>query len=270
MTQAAMYLPPRSGMRATGRISSSSAQPLKPRNGKCFRLTLVTILTLSVGILLIQNFDLVYGFVNRPITKVRIENQWQHVSDKDVSKMLTEYMGSGFFNFDVNSVKQVLENHPWVMRASIKKLWPDSLSLELTEQVAIARWGEAQLLNQKGEIFHPGFGHLTALPTINGPEGTQMQVMEQFQAINRLLFPAGMKLTGLTLSTRGSWDLNVNTEMEIAVGRTSVFEKLQRFIDFYTAQPSIQTADYRSVDLRYDNGIAIKRAQGDFSEVAIR
>ncbi|MDA1371589.1 MAG: cell division protein FtsQ/DivIB [Proteobacteria bacterium] len=270
MMQEAVYLPPRSGMRASGRISSSSAQPLKPRNGKSGRMALVIILLLSIGILLIQNIDQVYGFVNRPITKVRIENQWHHINDEDVSKMLVDYMGSGFFNIDVKGVKQVLEKHPWVMRASIKKLWPDSLSLELTEQVAIARWGQSQLLNQKGEIFHPRFVQLTALPALNGPEGTQIQVMEQFQAINRLMFPAGMKLTGLTLSTRGSWALSVNNEMEIAVGRTNVFEKLHRFIDFYTAQPSIQTADYRSVDLRYDNGIAIKKVQGDFPGVAIR
>ncbi len=271
MAQAAVHIPARSGMRATGRISASTVQPLRPRNSRKGLLTLTTILMVCVGILIQQNFSQVSGFINRPITKVRIENVWQQISEAEVRILLIDFMGSGYFNFDVAGVKQKLEQHPWVERASIKKLWPDSLSLDLTEQVAIAHWGNTQLLNQKGEIFQPpGMERLSTLPILSGPEATQLQVMEQYQAINQLLFPSGLRLTGLELSPRGSWELNLNDSLRIVAGRSDVFEKLNRFIGFYDAQPSTQTAAYKVVDLRYENGIAIEKLTKELAGVAAR
>ena len=80
-------------------------------------------------------------------------------------------MGTSFFAFDVLGAKQSLEEHPWVRRAFAKKVWPDTLVLEIQEEIAIARWGEGQLLNQFGEIFEPPGRRRTAgLPLLVGSE----------------------------------------------------------------------------------------------------
>ena len=47
-------------------------------------------------------------------------------------------------------------------------------------------------------------------------------------------------------------------------------EKLNRFIGFYDAQPSTQTAVYKVVDLRYENGIAIENLTNELAGVAAR
>ena len=271
MNQSTVQIPNRSGIYATRKIPGSRARSLKLMDRKKILLVLTGFLLLCFGVFLQQNFDRAVGFINRPISKVRIENQWQHIREEEVSWLLAEFMGAGFFNFDMDGVKRILEQHSWVQHATIKKLWPESISLHITEEVAIAQWGQSQLLNQNGETFKPiGIESLNALPLLNGPEESQLRVMEQYQAISQLLLPSALRLTGLTLTLRGSWELVLNEELTVAAGRTDVFEKLQRFVEFYAGQPATRTVGYRSIDLRYDNGIAIKSASDKITGVAVR
>lgn len=271
MNQSTVQIPNRSGIYATRKIPGSRARSLKLMDRKKILLVLTGFLLLCFGVFLQQNFDRAVGFINRPISKVRIENQWQHIREEEVSWLLAEFMGAGFFNFDMDGVKRILEKHSWVQHATIKKLWPESISLHITEEVAIAQWGHSQLLNQNGETFKPiGIESLNALPLLNGPEESQLRVMEQYQAISQLLLPSALRLTGLTLTLRGSWELVLNEELTVAAGRTDVFEKLQRFVEFYAGQPATRTVGYRSIDLRYDNGIAIKSVSDKMTGVAVR
>lgn len=223
-----------------------------------------------VALVMVQNRAGISGFLNRPVSKVRIENQWQRISEAEVGKVLAPFMGNGFFDFDVVDAKEELERHPWIFQASVTRIWPDSLSLHLTEQVAIARWGDDQLLNQYGKLFQPEKSRESnSLPLLTGPEDSQETVMLQYQKLNQILFPAGLRLSGLSLSKRGSWEYLLNEQMQVAAGRDDVFEKTQRFIDFYTSQPPQQSSRFRSIDLRYGNGIAVRDIESTFTGVAI-
>jgi len=116
----------------------------------------------------------------------------------------------------------------------------------------------------------PAAWNPAGLPALSGPTDSHNLVMEQFQLVSQLLFPAGLRLTGLRLSPRGSWDLQVNDSMEVAAGRTEVISRLNRFVEFYRAWPPAQMASIESVDLRYDNGIAVKTAPQKPVAVALR
>jgi cell division protein FtsQ len=260
-----------SGIHSTRRNSFSGNQPLNSKtSSKRGSYVLVGVLV-CVVLVTIQNRAGISGFLNRPVSKVRIENQWQRVSEAEVSKLLSPFMGNGFFDFNVSEAKQELELHPWVLQASVTRIWPDTLSLHLTEQVAIARWGEQKLLNQYGELFQPErLLELDSLPLLTGPENSQERVMLQYQKLNQILFPAGLRLSGLSLSKRGSWDYLLNEKIHVAAGRDAVFEKTQRFIDFYMGQPPEETSQFHSIDLRYGNGIAVKNVASEFTGVAIR
>jgi len=260
-----------SGIRSTRRKTSSRNQPLRPRSSGNRGLYVLAAVLVGVALLMVQNRAGISGFLNRPVSKVRIENQWQRISESEVSEVLAPFMGNGFFDFDVVEAKEELEMHPWILQASVTRVWPDSLSLHLTEQVAIARWGSEQLLNQYGELFQPEkLLELNSLPLLTGPEESQETVMLQYQKLNQILFPAGLRLSGLSLSKRGSWEYLLNEQMQVAAGRDDVFEKTQRFIDFYTSQSVEQSSQFLSIDLRYGNGIAVRDTESNFTGVAIR
>ena len=87
--------------------SSSSAQPLKPGHGKKLMLAILVLIMITSLILVIQNRDDIGQHVNRPISKVKMDKQWQQVTEQEIAQMITGYMGVGIFNFDVIEVKDV-------------------------------------------------------------------------------------------------------------------------------------------------------------------
>jgi cell division protein FtsQ len=258
-----------SGMRAEKRSFNKSSQPLKPVNRTASRVVLGTILFVVLAVTAVNQYGSVVGFINRPISKVRIENQWQQVSESEVGIALSEFMGTGFFN--VRGAKQKLEQMPWVEFVSVKRIWPDTLSLELQEEVAIARWGKASYLNQTGQVISPMTAAVDrSLPTLRGPDGSQIEVMLQYQKLNQLLSPEGLRLTELDYSKRGSWELTLNNTVRVSAGRQDVFENIARLVTFVTTKPGIDLADIASVDLRYNNGFAVKTIERELSGVAVR
>lgn len=244
---------------------------MKPKYSAQRATILVATLCACIGLLVLQNFNEIAHFVNRPITKVRMDVQWQQLNEAEMRLVLRDSMGKGFFDTDVARIKSDVERYPWVAQAAVKRIWPDTLTLQIAEHVAIARWGNGQLLNQFGETFAPAdISSASHLPRLEGPAESQFQVMQQFQQFSQIMFPAGLKITELTLSSRGSWDLVVNETLEIAVGRRDFTEKLERFVDFYVRQPKTITDSFEAIDLRYGNGIAVKSKEQDLTGVAIR
>jgi cell division protein FtsQ len=259
------------GVHAKRRVSIAPRQPLKPRYSARRSGVLLALLLASVGILAQQNRAAIENYINRPVVKIRMDVNWQQLDENEIGNLLAGIIGKGFIDIDVEQVKQRLEQHPWIAQASVQRVWPDSLALEITEHVAIARWRESELLNQYGEIFKPAqLEHLGTLPRLQGPQDSQFAMMQQYQKFSQVLFPSGLRLTELKLSPRGSWDLTLNESMHVAVGRTNLNEKLERFVKFYEAQPKSSSDLFDSIDLRYGNGIAIKNKVGDLTGVAIR
>lgn len=260
-----------SGLRAEKRSFSRSTQPLKPVNRKASRVVFGALLLIGCLIVAVTQYDSVMSGINRPISKIRIENQWRQVNEIEVSAALAEFMGTGFFNFNVRSAKEKLEEMPWVEFVSVKRIWPDTLSLALQEEVAIAKWGESSYLNQSGEVINPNKPSVNqSLPVLVGPEGSQVEVMQQYQRLNQLLFPEGLRLTELSYSQRGSWDLVLNEAIRVSTGKSEVFERVTRLVGFLNSRPDIELAEIASVDLRYNNGFAVKTIQQELSGVAAR
>ena len=200
----------------------------------------------------------VSAFISKPITKVQIENQWQRVSEAEVTERLATQVGVGYFEFDIEAVSASLESLPWVASAELRRIWPDTVALHLKEEVPIAHWGEGKLLNQYGELFAPAdAAQFTDLPKLAGPEQSQERVMQQYKQMSQVLSPVGLRLNGLSLSERGSWKLDASG-IRVEAGRGDVLAKTQRFARFYAQQDRAETARFESVDLRYGNGIAVK------------
>lgn len=256
---------------SAGKRIGVSDQPLNVMPAIRLKYLVLTLLIAGASVLLFQNKDSLAQRMSSPITKVRVENQWQSISEAEVQQIIGKFMGVGYFDFDVQGVRQVLEAHHWIRYASVKKIWPDSVGLQLTEEVAIARWNDSQLLNQYGEIFRPDYiEHLSALPLLTGPNESQAKVMEQYRAVNQLFFQAGLRVTSLAYSERGNWTLVLNDQMQINAGRVDVMNRLARFIDFYSSQSEAAVSTMVAVDLRYENGMAVKHTSEELSGVAVR
>lgn len=241
-------------------LRRNETQKVDKAPGKNRTGLLLVFLALSLLLLLSQYIAEIRALVNKPVQTVLMANPLQRVDEQNVREVLANHLSVGFFALDVQAIKTALEADPWVEKATITRIWPDTLSVAITEEIAIARWGGSALLNQFGETFEPyTMEDDLALPLLNGPQGQQRRVMEQYQTFSQMLFSSGLRIRELSLNERGSWSLRLHNGAEVMIGRNEVVERMQRFVSLYDRHLYSQLDQIEAFDLRYNNGISIRK-----------
>jgi len=254
-----------------GAVPLNRVQPAPAPQRRSRAGMLLLILVALSGVLASQNFQQIGRFISKPIRLVQMENSLQRVDESDVRAVLAAHLGAGYFGVDVRAIKAQLERNPWIEQATITRQWPDTLSVAISEEVAIARWRESSLLNQYGESFEPdSLEHDQALPLLNGPAGTERRVMEQYQLFSQMLFSTGLRIRALDFNERGSWSLVLSNDVRMTLGSNDVLERMQRFVTLYERYLFNEFSLIETVDLRYNHGISIRKKSSMPDGVALK
>jgi cell division protein FtsQ len=122
--------------------------------------------------------------LDRPVRVVSIDGSFQRVSPGQIETAVAPFARQGFMSANLADIQRSVEALPWVDHARIARHWPNSLHVTVIEQTAAARWGEAGLLNTRGELFVRDATHVPAeLPRLSGPEGTESQVAMRYLSV---------------------------------------------------------------------------------------
>lgn len=180
-------------------------------------------------------------------------------TDRQSVEQLVKAVGLGnYFSTDISAIRQSIVAMPWVDDASVSRVWPNGVRVQVREMQPVALWGTGGLLSSRGERFVPAKPIDTAgLPILSGPADRSVQIMEQYRAMNSILRSVGMHIVELQLTERMSWFLRLDNGMKLVVDQTDTIGKLQKFSYLYERQLKPDAARIASVDLRYRNGIAI-------------
>ena len=119
-----------------------------------------------------------------PVHDVTVQGQLEHTTRAEIEAALRGRVSGNFFSVDVVEVRNALERLPWVRRAAVRRVWPDSLEAMLEEHVALARWGERSLVNTYGEGFSGASE--AKLPRFSGPlrsEGSCLGLSHRSHAV---------------------------------------------------------------------------------------
>ena len=214
----------------------------------------------AVGLLAVAGmFSLgVWQLVQMPIERVVVTGDLKRVSRDQLQAMVTESLHGGFLGADLHYIKRPLEQLPWVFRVVIKRRWPNSLEIQVIEQLPIARWGTDGYLNQEGEVFHPPvMESIPGLPLLAGPAASQLLLMQQYIHMQKQLQQLKLQVAELTMNERGGLRARLTNGSELVFGRGDLEGKLQRFLGVYHADLAGRAAQVRSVDLRYSHGVAV-------------
>lgn len=198
-----------------------------------------------------------------PIRNVEINGEFVHLAPAVLQSVAENVVRGGFFNVNVETVRRAVMNEPWVREVTVRRVWPQSLSLEVQEQRAVALWGEGALLNAEGMPFRPDPETFPAgLPRLSGPAGTEHLVLERYRFVAEVLAATGLGVRSLTLSARRSWRLGLASGQEVILGRTQFVERVHRFAAAAQRELAGRLDAVRVADMRYTNGFAIQWAGG--------
>ena len=201
---------------------------------------------------------LVTRALDEPIDQVTLEGRFQRVSPLELEQAVRKRVdGAGLVSVDLAALQRSVEALPWVDRATVARAWPRGLRIEVTEQVAAARWGADGLLNARGELFLTGARFLPPeLPRLSGPAGSEATVARRYLAIQGRLAEGGVRLTALRLDARGAWEIDLDNGVRIRLGRRDVDERFERFVAAALRLVVQRGAELAYVDMRYSNGFA--------------
>jgi cell division protein FtsQ len=194
------------------------------------------------------------------------ETELAFVSDEELNKVVKRAAKGSLLTLNMPSIQSAFEELPWVRSASLRRILPDTLEVQLEEHQPLARWGSGGLVNTFGEHFNADYDE--KLPTLSGPEGSEAEVAQEYASYIEALKLIGRKPMQVSLSARRAWQIRLDDGAMIELGRNDMQKRLARYVSVYNktaGQPGI-FAKY--ADLRYPNGIAMRIASSTNNETA--
>lgn len=198
-----------------------------------------------------------------PLRVIEIQDALKWTPLETIQQVVSEQASQGFFGLEVEALQAKLNLLPWIISASVQRIWPDRLLISLKEQTPLARFNEQGILSTEGQIFYPDLTNISVkLPQFKGPvelkpEVYAKEMLNQYLTLLELLSPLGLGIAELQLSAEGGWRVMLDNGIAIILGKSALNERLGRFALVYANQLQNEIHKVAYLDLRYTNGLAI-------------
>jgi len=243
-------------MAASGSKGRARQQAAPPRRSGLFSLLAAAFVLLGGGALA---YDYLAQPGRLPLRVVEINGDFQQLEPQQVEQTVVEAIDGGFFGCDMQRLRGAVLGMPWVEDVSIRRVWPDKLRMTVTEQVPLARWGEDALINVSGQVFRPGsLKGFDGLVRLHGPQGSELRVVEFFQAAVPAARLRGLQVNEVELDDRRHWWIRFDAGLTVSLGRENIDHRLAQFFRVYPSLTADPARRPERVDMRYAHGFAVR------------
>ncbi len=200
-----------------------------------------------------------------PIENIQIEGEFVNLRPGDIRKKVVDVLSGGYFTVDLNAIRNVLLELPWIEEVTVRRQWPLSLRIRVLEKKSIAYWGRKSLISDQGELFSPeNINRNQVLPRLSGPDDLHNKVVSFYGELSKKLLLAGFEVNSLSLDERRAWRMEISKSsnvrnIKVRLGRTDVDRRLERFIKVFSMHEMSNASNIQTIDLRYPNGFAMFR-----------
>lgn len=236
------------------------------------RLMNATATVLFAGALVLLLAAFCWWAVRHPVFAlggISVQGEVTHNSAATLRANVAPQLAGNFFTVDLAATRRVFEGVPWVRRATVRREFPNRLRVALQEHQAVAYWGEeggSRMVNSFGEVFeaNPAEVEHDDLPRLAGPDGQAAQVLAMYHAVTPLFQAVDLAVEELALTGRGSWQVVLDTDATVELGRGDVTEvgaRARRFVQTLTQVTSRygrRPEALVAADLRYGDGYALR------------
>ncbi len=193
-----------------------------------------------------------------PMKRLQVSAPFKFVNPGQVRATAMPHLKQGFFAVDLQAINADLERLHWVEKAEVRKKWPDTLVVSLSEYKPLAEWNGTDLVAEQGSIFAKPDTKLPMLPKFNGRAIQSADMVAFYRAAQPLFQSVGLGIAELDVSERDAWRVVLSDGLVLQVGRNESDSRLVRFIALL---PKIRREQERRqlvhADLRYTNGFAL-------------
>lgn len=200
-----------------------------------------------------------------PVRVVSIEGEVRRLPRERLQETLIGNIDGGILTLDLNALKDAVEALAWVHTASVRRDWPDRLTLSVVEHEPMARWGARGLVTAEGILFRPDEEELPrGLPRMTAEDDQAPAMVRLFRDWQPRFEALGVGIVSLKQDARGALSLGTDADFVLVLGKQSIAERVSRFLRAY---PAVAAAGRPArVDMRYSNGLAVTWAPAGGSD----
>lgn len=234
------------------KAKESSEQNLKfPRN-----LALISAVLLSIGMGVVFCSNVGNKF---PVRYVRIIGSLENMDVTELQQVLEPVSDQGFFDLDLAAVRDAGEQLEWIENANVRRVWPDTLELQVIEHIPYARWGSDGLLSDKGVLFKPrNTEEFFYLPKLEVSDQSQRRWVGHLQSMNQKLAAHKMGVASLHMESALGWSVTLLHGVTVVMGRKQPLIVFDRFLKALVLMGEKEIAAMKRVDLRYPQGFTVE------------
>lgn len=192
-----------------------------------------------------------------PIKNIELRGKFHYWSENDIARHLTWLKGESFFSSDLQRVANDIEQLPLMSVREVRKIFPDTISLQLEEDGPIATWNDQKVLTRRGVLVNkPDFLKVDGLISVYGDAIYSDLVTQSYRSLNQVLSQHHLFINQAHVSETGSLNFTLSNQWQVFMGSHHLdkrAERLSQLINIIT-QPDL----IKALDLRYDRGASIQ------------
>jgi len=228
----------------------------------------ITVVLLITGVVLADQLLRPGRFT---IERMDIHGSSAQVDAQTVERTAWLALIGNYFTADLEKIENALVRLPGVYQAAVRRHWPDSLEISITEAGAIALWYATNGSASEGQDYVnlPPDSTMTLQPVLRSPTADRHTVIDAFLYLVSSLSPFGLEVKSLSVNEVGDWvvvlqsvTLQIPVELEIVVGKGDPVRKVDQFVAVFDSVLQDRLPDIERVDMRYDSGFAVQWRAG--------
>lgn len=220
---------------------------------------------------------------NIPIRKIQVEGDLKILSKSDIEAYYSKNPKNyNIVTVDLAQVKEYMETLPWINAVYLKKRHPDILMIYVVEHEPLTLYNNGVLTTQWHIIYPDIIKCKKNLVQLKGPvyiakdPGKQQQIDEEiaravfdrYRIFSSVLSGSNFIIKKLELTDNYIWELELTNGVLLKLGRDMdsidaiirdddvLAGRLKLFVESFPYIESKDLIEY--IDLRYDNGMAVK------------
>ncbi len=161
--------------------------------------------------------------------------------------------------FDVNEARRGLESQPLVREASVRKLYPGEIAIQIKEREPYALWqldGEISIISSDGTVIDTlRDGRFAHLPLVVGP-GANKRARDYVA----LLAEAGTlrnAIRGATLVSERRWTLKMTNGLDVRLPEENADEAVRR-LERFARDQKLLDKDIIAIDMRQPDRVTVR------------
>ncbi len=212
-----------------------------------------------------------FSTLDQPLKHVSVSGQLNHLSVTKIEKMVQGRVAEGLFAADLDEVRKILVEEPWLERVAVRRKWPNLLHIDLIEREPYLRWNVDQLMTSEGVVFKPEEGVAQfELPVLLGDFASRYELLSRYNWLNERLIKEGVVVARLQKEQRGAWRVQLAEGPWIYLGRDAIEEKVIRFMGLYREVLRSRILEIERVDLRYTHGVSVSWKENNKAAAILR